>query len=171
MSFDEAVRPRLPAHYEGEDASVTTPRELNGWYSYAIAAEVFAVVGVGIYARYSSWSLQKIWLNKYQGSFLPVTLEQLARERGVFFSNRSKPCIGSSGNASRLHVRVDENKEEQCIVRFLGSDMTTASFAMYTFSAAVLVQAITLVCFSSFADHGMPFYLMTNTCRYDRRCS
>ena len=47
MSFDEVVRPRLSARYEGEDTSVTTPRELNGWYSYAIAAEVFAVVGVG----------------------------------------------------------------------------------------------------------------------------
>jgi hypothetical protein len=26
---------------------VRTARELNGWYSYAVAAEVFAVVGVG----------------------------------------------------------------------------------------------------------------------------
>jgi UMF1 family MFS transporter len=49
MSFDEAVRPRPPVRFEGEDTSATTPRELNGWYSYAIAAEVFAVVGVGEY--------------------------------------------------------------------------------------------------------------------------
>jgi hypothetical protein len=48
MSFDEAVRPRQSVRYEGEDTSVTSPRELNGWYSYAIAAEVFAVVGVGM---------------------------------------------------------------------------------------------------------------------------
>lgn len=47
MSFDEAERPRVSTRYEGEDASTTTPRELNGWYSAAIAAEVFAVVGVG----------------------------------------------------------------------------------------------------------------------------
>ena len=33
--------------YTEEDISPTTARELNGWYSYAIAAEVFAVVGVG----------------------------------------------------------------------------------------------------------------------------
>lgn len=50
MSFDEAVRPRQRTRYKGEDTSPTTPRELNGWYSYAIAAEVFAVVGVGKHA-------------------------------------------------------------------------------------------------------------------------
>jgi hypothetical protein len=47
MSFDEVVRPRQSARYEGEDTSATTKRELYGWYSYAIAAEVFAVVAVG----------------------------------------------------------------------------------------------------------------------------
>lgn len=40
------------------------------------------------------------------------------------------------------------------MINFLGSDISTSSFAMYTFSAAVLVQALTLICFSSFADHG-----------------
>jgi hypothetical protein len=41
------------------------------------------------------------------------------------------------------------------MVTLLGKTMSTSSFAMYTFAAAVLVQALTLVCFSSFADHGM----------------
>jgi len=40
------------------------------------------------------------------------------------------------------------------MVTLLGKTMSTSSFAMYTFSAAVLVQALTLVSFSSFADHG-----------------
>lgn len=46
---DEAptAQPRL--RYEGEDTSPTTRRELNGWYAYPIAAEVFAVVAVGTY--------------------------------------------------------------------------------------------------------------------------
>jgi UMF1 family MFS transporter len=43
---------------------------------------------------------------------------------------------------------------EQCMVRYLGRDMSTSSFAMYTFSTAVLLQAVVLICFSSFADHG-----------------
>jgi UMF1 family MFS transporter len=47
MSFEETGRPRLALRYKNEDNSPTTARELNGWYSYAVAAEVFAVVGVG----------------------------------------------------------------------------------------------------------------------------
>ncbi|KAF2686836.1 autophagy-related protein-like protein 22 [Lentithecium fluviatile CBS 122367] len=123
MSFD-AERPLHHFRYENEDTSPTTKRELRGWYSYAIAAEVFAVVG-------------------------------LPRERGVLFSDRSKPCIAppESDGEKRLRLR-DGGGEEQCIVSFLGAEVTTASFAMYTTSAAVLTQAVTLVCFSSFADHG-----------------
>jgi len=45
---DEAERVQLQSHYEGEDTSATTNRELNGWYAYPIAAEVFAVVAVGM---------------------------------------------------------------------------------------------------------------------------
>ena len=48
MSFEEPEDHRLrKPQYEGEDLSATTDRELKGWYSYAVAAEVFAVVGVG----------------------------------------------------------------------------------------------------------------------------
>lgn len=47
MSFDDAVRPHQSSRYQGEDTSKTSLRELRGWYSYAIAAEVFAVVGAG----------------------------------------------------------------------------------------------------------------------------
>lgn len=36
----------------------------------------------------------------------------------------------------------------------LGFEINTASFAMYTFSLAVLVQALTLVSFSALADYG-----------------
>jgi UMF1 family MFS transporter len=35
--------------FEGEDRSPTTERELKGWYAYPVAAEVFAVVAVGMY--------------------------------------------------------------------------------------------------------------------------
>lgn len=42
---DGAVRtPR----FEGEDVSPTTERELRGWYSTGLAAEIFAVCGVGM---------------------------------------------------------------------------------------------------------------------------
>ncbi|KAI1676520.1 hypothetical protein KJE20_13769, partial [Pyrenophora tritici-repentis] len=120
--------------YEGEDTSPTTERELKGWFAYPIAAEVFAVVAVG--------------------AFLPVILEQLARENGVFFSDRSKPCIDHHQAPVGDATAPKKQGEEQCIVRYLGKDMSTSSFAMYTFSTAVLLQALVLICFSSFADHG-----------------
>lgn len=47
-----------------------------------------------------------------------------------------------------------EEQKEQCMIHLLGKDLSTSSFSLYTFSAAVLVQAIVLVLFSSFADHG-----------------
>ncbi|KAF2185859.1 autophagy-related protein 22-1 [Zopfia rhizophila CBS 207.26] len=122
MSFDETVRLRLSAHYEGEDISVTTKQELNGWYSYAIAAEVYTVVG-------------------------------LAHENGVLWSDKATPCIVQS-RSGVLTRTPTENKNGQCVVSLLGAEITTASFAMYTFSLAVLIQATTLICFSSFADHG-----------------
>ncbi|KAK7745349.1 Autophagy protein 22 [Cytospora paraplurivora] len=43
---------------------------------------------------------------------------------------------------------------QQCVVRFLGLEINTASFAMYTFAISVLLQALIVVSISSFADHG-----------------
>lgn len=40
------------------------------------------------------------------------------------------------------------------MVGFLGLQINTASFAMYTFSLAVLIQALTLISFSALADYG-----------------
>lgn len=43
---DEGVQQR-PPRYASEDTTPTSRREILGWYSYGIAAEVFAVCGVG----------------------------------------------------------------------------------------------------------------------------
>lgn len=50
-SLDEEIEQlnSPPLRYDGEDTSPTTTRELQGWYAYPIAAEVFAVVAVGTY--------------------------------------------------------------------------------------------------------------------------
>ncbi|KAF2137463.1 uncharacterized protein K452DRAFT_235695 [Aplosporella prunicola CBS 121167] len=112
---------RRRPQFEGDDTTPTTDRELKGWYSYGIAAEVFAVCGVG--------------------SFLPVTLEQLARERGVLRTDGVTSCM-------------DAQDKTQCVVYPFGRQVSTASFAMYTFSIAVFFQALVLVSFSAVADHG-----------------
>ena len=76
---------------------------------------------------------------------MPLTLEQLAREKGTL-QNSHLPCWGP---------QAPEHKgDEQCVVNVLGVHVTTASFAMYTFSLAVLIQALTLISFSALADYG-----------------
>lgn len=46
-------RHRAP-RYEGEDVSPTTARELKGFYAYGLAAEIFAVCGVGVFLLFPS---------------------------------------------------------------------------------------------------------------------
>jgi MFS transporter, UMF1 family len=43
----EAGGTRRAPRYSGEDTSLTTVKELWGWYSSGLAAEVYAVCGVG----------------------------------------------------------------------------------------------------------------------------
>lgn len=94
------------------------------------------------------------------GSFVPVTLEQLAREGGVLWSDKTTPCVakaagkGAAALASRLLTRAGSTDNNQCVVHVFGAELTTSSFAMYTFSLAVFTQALALVSFSSIADHG-----------------
>lgn len=45
-------------------------------------------------------------------------------------------------------------ESSQCIVSVLGMEVNTASFAMYTFSVSVLLQAVLVVSISCAADHG-----------------
>jgi UMF1 family MFS transporter len=51
-------------------------------------------------------------------------------------------------------LRRDGTDNDQCVVSMFGLQINTASFAMYTFSLAVLVQALTLISFSALADYG-----------------
>jgi len=93
------------------------------------------------------------------GSFLPVTLEQLARERGVLWSDKTTSCMSKATQnattaASHLLARAAGEENNQCIVHVFGGDITTSSFAMYTFSLAVFIQALALVSFSAVADYG-----------------
>ena len=83
---DEATLSAPRVCYQGEDTSPTTQRELNGWYAYPVAAEVFAVVAVG--------------------AFLPVVLEQLARENGVLFGDRTTPCVQPGGGSGSVSARA-----------------------------------------------------------------
>ena len=121
------------AQYPGEDIRPTSTKELRGWYIYAWAAEVFAVCGVG--------------------SFIPITLEQLARERGVLLSDHATPCTAKP-DGQKLPRRHDDDSAGQCVVNVLGTEINTASFALYTFSLSVLLQVFVVISMSGAADHG-----------------
>ncbi|KXJ85968.1 autophagy-related protein 22-like protein [Microdochium bolleyi] len=114
--------------HSAEDTRPTSKKELAGWYMYAFAAETYVICGIS--------------------SFIPILLESLARENGVLLSDRTTPC-GDSSTPS-----VGSSDQGQCIVSVLGLDINTASFAMYTFSISVLLQAIIVVSISCAADHG-----------------
>lgn len=93
------------------------------------------------------------------GSFIPVTLEQLARENGVLLSDHTTPCKASlpsvSPSVSFTAMSSPHHPEKgQCVVNILGFEVNTASFAMYTFSISVLIQALLIISMSGAADHG-----------------
>ncbi|POS88464.1 hypothetical protein EPUL_000158 [Erysiphe pulchra] len=140
----------LPS-YQEQDTSYTSRRELIGWYIYNFAAEVFVICGAGELAF-----LTFLGKSFIAGSYLPVILEQLARENGVLLSDNSTACGSSSSHSlpeldSQPHTI---NSPEICIVHVLGIPINTASFAMYTFSIGVLIQAILVISISSAADNG-----------------
>lgn len=130
--------------YPGEDTRPTSYKELLGFYTYSFAAEVFVVCGLG--------------------AFIPITLEDLARASAtaVLAHDHTKSCrphgIESSLDpTASLFARLDGNetrKGAQCVFRVLGMEVNTASFAMYTFSLSVLIQALVVVTMSGAADHG-----------------
>ncbi|KAJ5627585.1 Autophagy-related protein 22-1 [Penicillium herquei] len=133
----EDVNGRLPL-YPGDDPRPTSRKELAGWYCYGWAAEVFTVCAMG--------------------SFLPITLEQMARDRGVLLSDKTTPC-SSTWNPSQdpthqAGYQAQKAEASQCIIYLLGAEVNTASFALYTFSLSVLVQAILIISMSGAADHG-----------------
>lgn len=126
--------------YEGEDTRPTSQKELWGWYSYGWAAEVFTIVAMA--------------------SFLPITLEQLARANGHVLHHPERQCDvpWPDEPPPALDPNVSSIAKAKplppCVVDLLGSEINTASFAMYTFSISVAVQALLIVSMSGAADHG-----------------
>ena len=91
-----------------QDVRPTSVKELAGWYSYAWAVEAFVVCGVG--------------------SFIPVTLEQLARENGVVLG--SDGALLGECTASEDRPEGLDRASGQCVVNIFGFWVNTASFAM-----------------------------------------
>ncbi len=83
----------------------------------------------------------------------------------MLLSDKSTPChagiekpvrnplghMMKLGSVASSTTRPDNG---QCIIYLLGTEINTASFAMYTFSISVLLQSLLIVSISAAADHG-----------------
>ncbi|CAN6604654.1 autophagy-related protein 22 [Trichomonascus vanleenenianus] len=113
----------------------TKQSELWGWYFYAWACEPFIVSAVGTY--------------------VPILLEQMARENGVKVDDHSIPCLSDRqvpGPPSPGFPGPEE--PSKCVVNFFGAYIDTSSLALYTFSLSVLVQTLVVISMSGAADRG-----------------
>ncbi|KAF8510122.1 autophagy-type protein 22 [Hysterangium stoloniferum] len=103
-----------------------TARHLRGWLAYAFASEVFAVVGLSV--------------------FLPICLEQFARDNGYLLPDKTVRCTSAAG----LVAAADELR---CAVKIGWVWIDTASFSLYVFSTSVALQALTVISMGGIADH------------------
>jgi UMF1 family MFS transporter len=79
-------------------------RELWGWLSYAFASEVFVIVSLTL--------------------FLPICLEQFARDNGFLLPDKTVPCSSSPTPP----VGTVEEDEARCVVKLGWAWIDTASF-------------------------------------------
>ncbi|EDR03457.1 uncharacterized protein LACBIDRAFT_307170 [Laccaria bicolor S238N-H82] len=79
-------------------------KKLNGWLSYAFASEVFVIVSLTL--------------------FLPICLEQFARDNGYLAPLKTERC---SSAAATTNARMTPSTA-RCVVRIAGVWIDTASF-------------------------------------------
>ena len=87
-------------------------------------------------------------------TYIPVTLEQLASEKGVLFSDLKTPCRQQNPSHDPLLRRFEDG--DRCVFKVFGLWwIDSASFALYVFSLSVLLQALVVISMSGAADHGI----------------
>ncbi|KAF9221204.1 MFS general substrate transporter [Gyrodon lividus] len=103
----------------------TYRRRLLGWLSYAFASEVFVVVSLTL--------------------FLPICLEQFARDNGFLEPDHINAC-------SSVEKEDVSSSEGRCAVKIGWFWIDTASFSLYVYSISVALQALTVISMGSVAD-------------------
>ncbi|KDQ52540.1 hypothetical protein JAAARDRAFT_40140 [Jaapia argillacea MUCL 33604] len=102
-------------------------RHVRGWLSYAFASEVFVIVSLTL--------------------FLPICLEQFARDNGFLLPDKSVPC------SSVVRTATIGEEEPRCVVKLAWLWIDTASFSLYVYSISVALQALTVISMGGIADH------------------
>ncbi|TFK38412.1 MFS general substrate transporter [Crucibulum laeve] len=110
-------------------------KKLNGWLSYAFASEVFVIVSLTL--------------------FLPICLEQFARDNGFLMPDKTEPCGAVKSvpaNASAEDIAA-LGEEVRCVVKIGWMWIDSASFSLYVYSISVALQALTVISMGGIADH------------------
>ncbi|KAJ7119640.1 autophagy-related protein 22-like protein [Mycena epipterygia] len=102
-------------------------KRLRGWLSYAFASEVFVIVSLTL--------------------FLPICLEQFARDNGFLLPERTERCTAPPGSETPLEATG------RCVVKIGWIWIDTASFSLYVYSISVALQALTVISMGGIADH------------------
>ncbi|KAF8906966.1 autophagy-related protein 22-like protein [Gymnopilus junonius] len=109
-------------------------KKLNGWLSYAFASEVFVIVSLTL--------------------FLPICLEQFARDNGYLVPDKTKPCSALPvSNANGTTSALANPETARCVVKIGWVWIDSASFSLYVYSISVALQAITVISMGGIADH------------------
>ncbi|THG98828.1 hypothetical protein EW145_g7361 [Phellinidium pouzarii] len=115
--------------YDGAKAK----RHLRGWLSYAFASEVFVVVSLTM--------------------FLPICLEQFARDNGVLLPDKTTPCV-AAGAIPPASAGINSVVEElRCVVKIGWVWIDSASFSLYVYSTSVALQALTVISMGGIANN------------------
>ncbi|KIJ91754.1 hypothetical protein K443DRAFT_471088 [Laccaria amethystina LaAM-08-1] len=120
-------------------ASSAYKKKLHGWLSYAFASEVFVIVSLTL--------------------FLPICLEQFARDNGYLLPLRTERCSAvQAATTTRMTMTMDARTPSsdatgRCVVWIAGVWIDTASFSLYVYSISVALQAITVISMGGIADH------------------
>lgn len=102
--------------------SVPYKNQVRGWLSYAFASGVFGIVSSTL--------------------FLPICLEQFARDNGYLEPDYNTHCAPT--------VTAEDAR---CVVKIGWAWIDTASFSFYTNSISVALQALTVISMGDVADH------------------
>lgn len=128
----------LTSYYSGP----TSKTEIFGWCLYSWATEPFIVSAVSTY--------------------VPLLLEQFARDNGVLPGDHSKSCSvppidplpPAPGNSTLVDRSFQASASSPCVVNVFGHFLDPSSFTLYVFSLSVLLQTLTVISVTGFADKG-----------------
>ncbi|CAH7688969.1 autophagy-related protein 22-like protein [Phakopsora pachyrhizi] len=110
-----------------------TSHSLWGFYTYSFASEVFSIVSSTL--------------------FLPITLEQFARDNGYLYPGLREPCPGSFRlKNSTLSINSTTRFLNDIQISLFGKWFDTTSFPLYVFSLSVAFQACVVASMGDTAD-------------------